>query len=322
MRQSIVTGPTGAVGMALLGRLLEEKLAVAAVVRPGSSRKERILKAFGGNPLLTLVECGLDELGSLSGKLTDSGFAIGSRENRMQGFVFYHLGWDGTFGNSRNNMYGQNCNVKYALDAVAAAADCGCDTWIGTGSQAEYGRVEGSLNALTPPFPENGYGMAKLCAGQMTRVMAKDAGLRHIWTRILSVYGPYDGENTMVMSTIRALLAGERPACTKGEQQWDYLYSGDAGRALYLLGQSGRDGKVYCIGSGKVRSLREYIEQIRDEADSSAQIGFGEIPYSDRQVFHLCADISELTKDTGFVPEVSFADGIRATIAYAAGQQD
>lgn len=65
----------------------------------------------------------------------------------------------GTFGNSRNNMYGQNLNVKYALDAVEAAFALGCDTFIGAGSQAEYGRYEGSLNESVPAFPENGYGL-------------------------------------------------------------------------------------------------------------------------------------------------------------------
>ena len=87
--------------------------------------------------------------------------------------TFYHFGWDGTFGNSRNNMYGQNQNVRYALDAVEAAQALGCSTFVGAGSQAEYGRFEGKLNAGVPAFPENGYGIAKLCAGQMTRIACR-----------------------------------------------------------------------------------------------------------------------------------------------------
>ena len=109
----------------------------------------------------------------------------------------------------------------------------------------------------TPAFPENGYGMAKLCAGQMSRELCAKLGIRHIWARILSVYGPCDGAKTMVMSSIRQLLAGESPAFTKGEQQWDYLYAKDAGRALYLLGEKGRAGSIYCLGSGQKRPLRE-----------------------------------------------------------------
>ena len=62
----------------------------------------------------------------------------------------------------------QNNNVKYALQAVKAAKELGCTRFVGAGSQAEYGRVEGTLTPDTPAFPENGYGIAKLCAGQMT----------------------------------------------------------------------------------------------------------------------------------------------------------
>ena len=157
-------------------------------------------------------------------------------------------------------MHGQNLNVKYALDAVEAAAKLGCDTFVGAGSQAEYGRFEGALNGSVPAFPENGYGIAKLCAGQMTRILCHQKGMRHIWTRILSIYGPYDGDKTMVMSTIGKLLKGESPSCTKGEQMWDFLYSKDAALAMRLLGEKGVDGKVYCIGGGQARPLKEYIE--------------------------------------------------------------
>lgn len=310
--QAIITGPTGAVGMGLLENLIENNIKTAVVLRPGSKRADRIIKSS----LITKVECGLEELEKLPQLLVDAGFDVGNEDNKLNDFVFYHLGWDGTFGNTRNNMYGQNLNVKYSLDAVKAAAACGCDTFVGTGSQAEYGRVEGSLNANTPVYPENGYGIAKLCAGQMTRIMCGQLGIRHIWTRILSIYGPYDGDKTMVMSTIEALLQKREPACTAGEQKWDYLYSKDAGKALYLIGKNGINGKVYCLGSGKVRPLREYIEIMKNKIDANLSVGYGKIPYSEKQVFYLQADIEDLTKDTGFIPETDFEDGIEKTIEY------
>lgn len=317
MRQAIITGPTGAVGMALIDNLISDGIKVAAIVRPGSKRAERIRE----NELVTKVECELSELNKLPELLRHSGFETGSAECRQSGLVFYHLGWDGTFGNSRNNMHGQNLNVKYSLDAVDAACACGCEAWIGTGSQAEYGRFEGKLNASVPAFPENGYGIAKLCAGQMTRIACEQAGMRHVWTRILSIYGPYDGDGTMVMSTIATLLDGKTPKCTKGEQQWDYLYSEDAGRALMLIGKKGVSGKTYCIGSGKTRPLREFIEIIRDTVNKSADIDFGAVPYAPKQVFYLCADIDDLKKDTGFEPQTEFEDGIKNTVEYVKGLQ-
>jgi UDP-glucose 4-epimerase len=191
LKRAVITGPTGAIGTALIAELISHGIEVEAVVRPDSRRTDNIPKS----PLVHIVPCDLKELKTLHEKIEHAD-------------VFYHFGWDGTFGNSRNNAYGQLENVRYALDAVEAAAALGCTTFVGAGSQAEYGRVEGSLNASTPAFPENGYGIAKLCTGQMTKILCEQKGIRHIWTRILSIYGPFDGAKTMVMSTIVSLLKG------------------------------------------------------------------------------------------------------------------
>ena len=97
---------------------------------------------------------------------------------------------------------------------------------------------------------------------------------------------------------------------------WDYIYSSDAANALYLIGEKGKDKAVYCIGSGKKRPLREYVEIIKKETGFEGEPKFFERPYSDTQVMFLCADIKELSEDTGFSPLVSFEEGIRRTIAF------
>ena len=228
--------------------------------------------------------------------------------------VFFHFAWLGTTGAARNDMYLQNQNVRYALDAVAAAKRFGCHAFIGAGSQAEYGQVEGLLTPETPAFPEMGYGIGKLCAGQMTREYAHQLGMKHVWVRILSIYGPNDGIQSMVMSTIARLKNGDVPQFTKGEQMWDYLYSGDAAEAFWLLGEKGHDGKVYVLGSGKARPLAEYIKEIRDTVNPNAEIALGAIPYGEKQVMHLQADISELEKDTEWNPKTSFKSGIKTIV--------
>ena len=58
------------------------------------------------------------------------------------------------------------------------------------------------------------------------------------------------------------------------------------------------------------------MEILRDTIDEKLELGFGDVPYGDKQVMHLCADISNLTEDTGFRPEVGFEDGIRETIEW------
>lgn len=302
VKKFVVTGPTGAIGHSLLEECIANHVEVYAVCRPDSARIANV----PDHELIHVVKTDLSELSSVAKKLP------------ANCDVFYHLAWAGTFGEDiRNNMYLQTKNIKYTLDAVELAYKCGCHTFIGAGSQAEYGRFEGTLRPDTATFPDNGYGMAKLCAGQMSRVQAHKYGMKHIWTRILSVYGPYDGEKTMVMATIIKLLRRERPVFTKAEQIWDYLYSKDAGAMMFALaGENSVDGKIYCLGSGQAKPLKEYIKVIRNAVDHKLPLGIGELPYNDKQVMFLCADNSDILQDLAYQYRYSFEEGIRETIAW------
>ena len=282
-------------------------MTVYAVCRPGSSRIKDLPKAAA----LHVVECDAKELATLPQKM--EGVSVDA---------FFHFAWAHTIGQGRNDMPAQIENIQSTIDAVRAAKALGCQVFLGAGSQAEYGRVEGLLKSDTPAFPENGYGMAKLCAGQMSRVEAKALDLDHVWVRILSVYGPHDGPMTMISGTIRKLLAGERPALTAGIQRWDYLYAGDAADAFYLAACHGRNGAVYPLGSGQAMPLKDYIIQMRDAIDPALPLGFGEVPYGPLQVMHLQADISALQADTGFAPKTPFAEGIRRTMDWVKREQE
>lgn len=300
MKRVIITGPTGAIGMALIQKYAKVEAEVTAVCHRGSNRISNIPVS----EKVKVVECDLDEIRTLPDILH------GTYD------VFFHFAWACTAGGGRNNIDAQMQNIRYAIEAVEAASKLGCKCFVGAGSQAEYGRFEGKLNPKVPVFPENGYGIAKLCAGQLSRIRCSQLGIRHIWFRILSVYGRYDGGQTMIMSSIRKMLSGDSPEYTPAEQIWDYLYSEDAAEALYLAAERGRDGAIYCLGSGQARPLKEYIEIMRDEIAPGLLLKFGAKPYTDKQVMYLCADISELHKDTGFVPRYSFEEGIRETIKW------
>lgn len=300
IKSAIITGATGAIGIALCQQLLNVGIDIYVACHPESSRLSRLPI----NDALHLVPCDITDYSSLPNKI---GHPVDA---------FFHLAWLGTTGESRNNMLLQTANIRGTIAAVYAAAELGCQVFLGAGSQAEYGRVEGMLKRDTPCNPENGYGMAKLCAGQMSRLECQQLGITHIWMRILSVYGPGDGAGSMIMSTIQKLLAGQKPSLTAGTQVWDYLYSADAAEALYRAALYGQDGAIYPLGSGQAMPLRNYVEILRDAIDPALPLGFGEVPYSLKQVMRLQADISELTEQTGFVPEVDFMTGIRETITW------
>ncbi len=312
MKKVVMTGPTGSIGIALIQQCIAQGIRVLAIVRPHSKRTDRIPRS----PLVQVVACSLDTLCDLDEKALER-----AGVESFDYDVCYHFAWEATIGSGRNDMKLQTANIGYALDAVALAARLGCHTFVGAGSQAEYGRWEEKLSEYTPTFPESGYGMAKLCAGAMTRLECSRLGMRHVWARILSVYGPGDGEQTMISMVIRKLLAGEIPALTAGIQQWDYLHCRDAANAMYLLGEKGRDGSIYCVGSGNARPLREYIEILRDCINPALALDFGAVAYGPQQIMYLCADIEKLTEDTGFIPEVNFEDGIRETIGWMRTQE-
>lgn len=300
MKKAIITGPTGGVGISLIKELIEHDFLVTAVCRPGSNR----IGAIPDDERVTVVQCSADELGSLGEKLPHDYS------------VFYHFLWDGTFGADRQDLYRQENNIRYTLDAVHLASDLGCEAFVGAGSQSEFGHIEGVMRPDLPCNPDNGYGIAKLAAGRMSRIECQKLGIRHEWCRILSLYGPYDGKNSMVMSTVIKMLNGERQQFTAGDQVWDYIYSKDVARAFRLVGEKGKDGAIYCLGTGKPRLLKEYIFAIRDAVDPSIEVVLGELDYYPNQVMHMEADITSLTEDTGFAPEYSFEQGIRETVEW------
>jgi len=278
MRKAVITGATGMIGISLIKYLLNQEIEVIAIIRKDSNRKERL-------PIdekLKVIECNLEDIKNLNLEIFDCD-------------VLYHLAWEST---SREDSNEQTRNIRYTLDTVYLANRLGCNLFIGAGSQAEYGRVNEKMSPDTPCNPENAYGVAKLCAGQMSRILANDLDMKHIWTRIFSVYGENDREHTMIMSSIKNMSDGVKMKYTKAEQVWDYIYVEDIARALYLIAEMGKKDSIYCIGSGKTRLLSEYILDIRDAIDKNIEITLGELEYSERQVMHLYADISSLTKDT------------------------
>lgn len=292
-----LTGATGTLGIALINECIKNNIKVLALVNPGSSHISRIPE----NDNITVVECSLSQMETFDA-------------SNYEAEVFIHLAWGSTNRAVRGNMKPQIDNIKYSIDSVELAERLRCHTYIGAGSQAEYGRKNCAISEDMFPLPENAYGMAKLCSGQMTRSLCKEKGIRHIWPRIFSTYGPYTQETTIISTVIAKLLNSEKPSLTGCEQVWDFIYVEDAVRALLLLAEKGRDGEIYNISSGKTKTLREYIEIVRAIISPEGEIGFGDIPYGDGTVMHLEGDIEKITNEVGFIPETSFEEGIRKTV--------
>jgi nucleoside-diphosphate-sugar epimerase len=296
MDKIVITGATCMIGSAMARCALERGMDVLCVIRKDTSRIDNLPKSERIKIAYADI-AGYDEL-DISGDYD----------------VFYHLAWEKTFGVSRDDADTQVANIQYTLDAVRLAKRLGCKKFIGAGSQAEYGVVSEPLRPGTPVNPSSGYGIAKYAAGKLSRLLCSQLGLQSNWVRIVSTYGPLDGGHTLIMYAINELRAGRSPEFTMCEQIWDYLYCDDAARAFLAIGDKGIDGKTYPLGSGNTRRLSEYLEALRDVVNPSGALQFGKKEYYPHQPMYLCADISELTNDTGWRPEVSFEDGVRRVI--------
>lgn len=304
IKSLVLTGATSSLGTAIIDECINSNIKVLALVNPGSINIKRI----NLNENVIIKECALSEMKSLQ------------IEGKYDAFI--HLAWTSTAGDTaRNQLQPQVLNIQYALDAVELAKKLECKVFIGSGSQAEYGRTEEVLTENTVTRPETAYGMAKLCAGQMTRLACKQMEIRHIWPRILSAYGPKCQPQSVLNYTLTELLNGRRPSLSGGEQIWDFIYTGDVARALLQLAEKGRDGEVYVIGSGCSKPLKEYLQAARQVVikvtkKTVPELGLGDRPYGDNTVMHLACDVSKLINDTGFEPKTMFEDGVIRTIEW------
>jgi len=294
--QIAITGPTGAIGLDLVNQCLDRGDKVIALVNPNSKRLNKLPKTDD----LKIVKCNITDYKKI--------------ESEYKCDIFYHLAWVNTFGPARDDVFSQSNNIQYALDAVNLASSWGAKSFVGVGSQAEYGIANVPLNKDTPVNPESGYGIAKYAAGKLCELLCHQKKMKFNWARILSVYGPNDAEHTLIMYLIRSLQNNTIPELTECEQIWDYIYSKDCAKALLSIGHNGVDGRVYCIGSGERKTLKEYVKTLRDVVAPNNKLGFGMKSYYPHQPMFLTADISDLINDTNYSPNYSFEEGIKEII--------
>lgn len=293
MKRIILTGATGMIGSAIVREAIGQNHDVTCLVRKDSPR----IKNIPRGERVRIVDCDIDGYGTLN---LDGNYD-----------AFIHLAWEKTGVGGRDDVDSQLRNVQHTLEAARLAKKCGCSVFIGAGSQAEWGVQSVPLASSLPVNPESGYGIAKYTAGKLAAILCAQLGMRFNWLRILSVYGKNDGENTLISYVVRELNADRSPVFTKCEQTWDYLHCDDAARAFLAVAERGKDGKTYPLGSGHGRPLAEYVKDIRNAVNPEIKLEFGKKPYYPHQPMFMVADVSELTADTGWKPEISFIEGIK-----------
>jgi nucleoside-diphosphate-sugar epimerase len=294
----LITGATGFLGAHIVRRFAREPVEMALLIRPSSD-------------LWRVVPLPLNAT-TIPGSLSDlpaQGIA------RFAPDILIHAAWHGVTNQHRNDPAQIAENLLPTVRLVELAREAGCKTFIGLGSQAEYGPLNKKIGENDPTEPTTLYGATKLAACHLTRQLCAQHSIRWAWLRVFSTYGPLEDSSWMIPYLIRALLRGERPALTKCEQRWDYLFGPDAADAVWAVANTNASG-VFNLGAGRAEPLRKVVEMLRDAIDLKLPLGIGEVAYRPDQVMHLEADISRLTQATGWAPATSLEQGLKQTIAW------
>jgi len=296
MKNVVLTGATSFIGVHIIKEYLQNNCVVIAVVRPNSKNLNRLPKSN----LLTVVEIGMEEIERLIEKMEDKKIDI-----------FYHLAWDGVRVPYRDDAILQNKNYEFAINAMKVAKKLGCDTFIGSGSQAEYGKCIGKIDENYHASPVNEYGKAKLKAYETLNLMAKENNIKFIWTRIFSVYGVYDYEGTLVMSALDKMKRNESIPLTECIQNWNFIYVEDVARIMYLLANTFCTDGVYNIASEENRQLKDFVLNMKEICKSTSELKFGAVPYNSEGFISFEPVIEKLKENLEWSCRVKFDEGIK-----------
>lgn len=300
MKKAIVTGANGFVGTAVCKELSEQGVEVIAIVR----HPDEIISNIEGINGIRIVYADLSCFSKLAELIPDRDVD-----------AFYHFAWVGSAGPLRGDADVQMNNVKYTCDTVRACASIGCKRFVFASSIMEY-EIEAIMATDTTPGINTLYCSAKVAADYMARTIAGALDIEYIRAVISNIYGPGEMSPRLVNTSIRKLLNGEHCAFSAGEQIYDFIYITDAAKTFVAIGENGKNNRTYYIGSQRPKPLKEYLLELRDCVNPNIEIGLGELPFNGISLTYNEFDINAVKNDTGFVPEVSFQEGIKKTVTW------
>lgn len=297
MKRVIISGVSGFIGNAVARRLSASGVEVIGVTRSDINESKELFRIQ--NLDIEIIQCDLNEIGQLPLKIEKRGFD-----------VFYQFAWDGLTSETLNDYKLQLDNVNWTVDTICAASELQCKKVIGAGSvtQTELYTKKGRHYIADK---HKYFRVAQLASETVGRVLAKEKGMEFIWPIIVNVYGEGETNPRLINSLIRHMVMGIPFPLSSGEQLYDFMHIDDAAEAFCLIGEYGRPEAQYIISSGEPRQLRDYLVQLRDIVAPNYHLEFSSQKFSGYEIDKSWLDITELKNDTGFIPKISFEEGVR-----------
>ena len=198
---------------------------------------------------------------------------------------------------------------------VEEAGECGCSTFIGLGSQAEYGIYNQRINERFPAQPQNLYGCMKLACGLLGKIYAQKYHLRYAWLRLFSTFGPHDTGDYIIPYTIKALVKNQSPQLTSCEQKWDYLYVKDIPPLISkILSKDEHFCDIYNFCSGQARVLKDIVRLIKDQMVTEGEPCFGALTQRPDGLNFLEGENKKFQETFGWKPLTDLSLALKETI--------
>lgn len=166
-----------------------------------------------------------------------------------------------------------------------------------------------------PEWPLSPYGIAKLATDKFLNYYHEVFGLKFVSLRYGNVYGPRQnphGEAGVVAIFLNKMLSGAQPVINgDGNQTRDYVFVDDVAHSNILALENTDSCGIYNVGT----SIETNVNELFGEINFNFGNGFDEVhgPAKLGEQKTSCLSYEKIKKEFGFVPEVSFKEGIKKT---------
>ena len=179
-----------------------------------------------------------------------------------------------------------------------------------------YGMPHGRPSKETDPtFPTSSYGVGKLTIERYLYLFEHLYGLEHRILRVSNPYGPHQTASKnqgVVAAFLRRAVRGEPiEVWGDGSVSRDYIYIADVVSALISAATHQGSERIFNVGSGRSRTLREVIATIDEVTGRSLDVVYRPGRSIDVPVSTL--DIHLAGQALGWRPTVPFDVGIERT---------
>ena len=196
--------------------------------------------------------------------------------------------------------------------------------FIQVGTDEVYGSLgpSGLFTEDSPLQPNNPYSASKAGADLLVRAFQRTYGMDATITRCTNNYGPFQfPEKAIPVFIGNALEDRPIPVYGDGLHVRDWLFVEDHCRAIEAVMERGRAGEVYNVGGANELPNIELARLIlRELKKPESLIQFvKDRPGHDRRY---ALDSSKLSRELGWKPLVSLAEGIPRTVRWYCEHQD